>query len=159
MPRKYYKQTKWNYIKEKVCLVWNFIYIKCYSVSWDSYSSFSIFSSCGADSEMLEDGVGVFIEFSLVDCTWVLGVNLYSFGLSPFPVFIGWLVFKSTGKVLKSDLDFTVREGTTIVGIEFFECSIWLFLDNTLWSLSSRSDTNGRGGSDKCGDGKFHFVL
>jgi hypothetical protein len=97
------------------------------------------------------------MEFSLVDFTWVLGVNPFCFVLSPLLVGIGWFVVKSTGKVFKSDPDFTVREGTTIVGIESCECFFWLVFGNTIWSLLSSINSYGAD-SEMLEDGVGEFM-
>jgi len=54
----------------------------------DRYS-FSIFSSEVAEVEVLEEGVGEFVEFFLVNFTWGLGVNLFSGFFDPFPFVSG----------------------------------------------------------------------
>ena len=50
--------------------------------------SFS-FSSEVAEVEVLEEGVGEFVEFFLVNFTWGLGVNLCSGFFDPFPFVSG----------------------------------------------------------------------
>lgn len=48
----------------------------------------SLFSKV-ADLEMLEDGIGKFIEFLVINLSWGLGVNLSSSFLNPFPLISG----------------------------------------------------------------------
>ena len=108
-----------------------------------------------AEVEMLEEGVGEFVEFFFVNFTWSLGVNLLSGGFDPFPLFIGDFVIEGFGEVFNSNLDFLVGKGSRIVGIEGFETFLGeSFGDTTFWFTL---DSDGRGGGDECGDGEFHF--
>ena len=108
-----------------------------------------------AEIEMLEEGVGEFVEFFFVNFTWSLGVNLLSSLHDPFPLILGDFVIKGFGELLNSNLDFIVGEGTIMVGIEGFETFIGELFGGTAFSLSFDSD--GRGGGDECDDGEFHF--
>ena len=95
-----------------------------------------MFLGKGADSEVSEDSVGECVEFSFVDDTWVLGVNLSTLSFNPSPVSSGWGVVLRGSDMIKSDLDFILRKGTVVVGIKFCVFSIGLSRGDTDWSLS-----------------------
>jgi hypothetical protein len=57
---------------------------------------------------VLHDCVGEFVEFFLVNNTWVLGVNSLSSLLNPSPLFGGNGVIKGFSEFLNTDFDFIV---------------------------------------------------
>jgi len=75
--------------------------------SWASLFSLS-FSSKLTEVEVLHDCVGEFIEFFLVNNTWVLGVNSLSSLLNPSPLLGGNGVIKGFSEFLNTDFDFIV---------------------------------------------------
>ena len=74
-----------------------------------------------AEVEVSEDGVGESVEFFLVNLSWGFLVDLSSGGFDPGPLVSGDGVVKVSSEFLKSSLDFSVGEGTVVVGIEVFE--------------------------------------
>jgi len=97
---------------------------------------FFSFSSEMAEVEVLEDSVGELVEFFLVNFTWGLGVNLFSGFLDPFPFISGDCVVEGFSKFFKSNLDFIVGEGTTVVGVKRFESFMGESFGDASFSLS-----------------------
>ena len=90
------------------------------------------FSSKMAETEVLEDSVSELIEFFLVNFTFVMGVDLITGGLNPFPLFLGDDVVLGFSELLKSYLDLFVGEGSIVVGIEGSETISSKFVVNAL---------------------------
>jgi len=80
-----------------------------------------LFSGELAEIEVSEDGVGESVEFFLVNLSWGLLVDLSSGGFDPGPLVSGEGVVKGSSEFLKSSLDFSVGEGSVVVGIEVGE--------------------------------------
>jgi len=74
-----------------------------------------------AEVEVLGDGVGEFIEFFLINFTWVFGVDFASGFFDPLPFFLGDGVVLSLSEILNSNFDFIVGEGFVVVGVKRFE--------------------------------------
>jgi hypothetical protein len=100
--------------------------------------------------EVLHDSVGEFVEFLLVNMTWVLGVNSLSSLLNPSPLFCGNGMIKGSSDLLNTDFDFIVGEGSTIVGIKSRETFSSESFGDTFSSFSINFD--GRSAPEKCGD-------
>jgi len=116
------------------------------------------FSGEVTETEFIEDSVGELIEFFLVNFTWSLMVNSLSSFLDPFPFFIGDGVVLGFSKFLKSNLDFIVGEGTTLVSVKsliFFSSQI---LANAI-SFFSGEVTETEVSEDSIGESvEFFFV-
>jgi len=115
-----------------------------------------LFFDESAETEVFEESVGEHVEFSLVNFTWGLGVNLLSGFLDPFPFISGDGVVLGFSKLLNSNLDFIVGEGPTVVGIKSFETfSGHILGDASTFSLGA--DSNGRGGGEESSNSEFHL--
>jgi hypothetical protein len=79
-----------------------------------------------ADLEVVGDGVGESVEFSLVNNSWGSGVNSLSGGFNPSPVGWGWCIVVVFSELLKTNFDLIVGEGTIVVGIDVGESFISL---------------------------------
>jgi len=90
-----------------------------------------------AETEMSEDSVGESVEFSLVNNTWVVGVNSLSSLLDPSPLIGRDGVILGSGELLKSVSDFFIGEGTTMVGVKSCEAFSGQFVVNTTLSWAS----------------------
>jgi hypothetical protein len=123
----------------------------------DAFSSWFLhFFDEVAKIEMFKDSVGECVEFLYVNFTWGLGVNLVSGFLDPFPIFFGWCVALGFSKFLKSNLDFIVGEGATIVSVKFFESFFGQFPGDASF-FTFRANSNGRGGSEESSNSEFHL--
>ena len=111
-------------------------------VSWAGLVSLfltflSFFFSCErAEIKMSEDSVGESVEFSLVNFTWSCGVNSLSSGLDPSPLIGGEGVILGSSELFNSVFDFSIGEGSVMVGIESRETlsSLFLFNANLSWT-------------------------
>jgi len=100
------------------------------------FSDISItFSSKMAETEVLEDSVSELIEFFLVNFTFVMGVDLITGGLNPFPFGFSDDVVLGFSELLKSYLDLFVGEGSIVVAIEVSETIISKLMVNALISV------------------------
>jgi hypothetical protein len=84
-----------------------------------------------AETEVLEDSIGVSIKFHGVELSWIYGINLEDFLLKPLLVTLFWSPIKHLGKFTKSLVDLIVLEETILAGIESFEFFISLSVSQT----------------------------
>jgi hypothetical protein len=101
-------------------------YLSSHSLSW-------------ADVEVVGDGVGESVEFSLVNNSWGSGVNSLSSGLNPSPVGSGWCIVVVFSELFKTNFDLFVGEGTIVVGIDVLESFISLGLGKAVCLSESGS--------------------
>ena len=126
--------------------MFEFSEIYCYSLSAFSYllsvlTYLSSHSLSWADVEVVGDGVGESVEFSLVNNSWGSGVNSLSSGLNPSPVGSGWCIVVVFSELFKTNFDLFVGEGTIVVGIDVGESFISLGVGKAV-CLSASSGSN-----------------